>query len=97
MRASLCNGASRDCCAYYDGCYRVFTKLPSSSNSQKVFPDDRLPRFHWYPSPEAFTKSGARHFWGVTCGMNEETRDHLVDQIDLSIADDLDPGHDLVD
>ena len=20
--------------------------------------DDRLPQFHWYPSPEAFTKSG---------------------------------------
>ena len=60
--------------------------------------DDRLPRFHWYPSPEAFTKSGARHFWGVTCGMNEETRDHVVDQIDLSLADDLDPAaHGLVD
>ena len=56
--------------------------------------DSRLAQFHWYPSPEAFTKSGARHFWGVTCGMNEETRDHVVDQIDLSIADDIDPEHD---
>ena len=55
--------------------------------------DDRLPRFHWYPSPEAFTKSGARHFWGVTCGMNEETRDHVVDQIDLSLAEHIDPEY----
>ena len=51
-----------------------------------------LAQFHWYPSPDAFTKSGARHFWGVTCGMNEETRDNVVDKIDFSMAGDPDPA-----
>ena len=56
------------------------------------------PGFTGIPRRRPFTKSGARHFWGVTCGMNEETRDHVVDQIDLSIADDIDPAaHGLVD
>ena len=60
--------------------------------------DDRLVRFHWYPSPQAFTIQDARRFFGMTCGMNEDTRDFVVDQIAFTIGpDDPDPAHGLVD
>ena len=39
--------------------------------------------WHWYPTygEETFSKSQARKFFGVTCGMSEDTRNHVVDQI----------------
>lgn len=65
----------------------------------------RYPQYHWYVNesePEIFTTREARHFFGVTCGMNEETRDNVVDQIDFGImanyipspAPDPDPAPD---
>ena len=61
--------------------------------------DPGNPRTHrWLWRPYAteeglFTEDTARQFFGVTCGMSERTRNRVVDQIDFSIADDIDPEY----
>lgn len=48
--------------------------------------------WHWYVNADAaredetlFDKRSARRFFGQTCGMTEETRDYVVDQIDFEV------------
>ena len=61
--------------------------------------DPENPRTHrWLWRPYAaeeglFTQDTARQFFGVTCGMSERTRNRVVDQIDFTIADDINPEH----
>ena len=48
-------------------------------------PADGATGYHWYPvyGEETFNRRSARRFFGGTCGMTEETRDYVVDQIDF--------------
>ena len=61
--------------------------------------DPENPRTHrWLWRPYAaeeglFTQDTARQFFGVTCGMSERTRNRVVDQIDFTIAEHIDPEY----
>lgn len=47
------------------------------------------PHFSWDTSiddPDSFNLREARRFFGVICGMNEETRDAVCDKIEFDVA-----------
>ena len=85
--------------------YQVTTTSEGEYVHVTALADPDNPRTHaWLWRPYAaeeglFTQDTAREFFGVTCGMSERTRNRVVDQINFTIADDIDrdPEHDQSD
>lgn len=70
--------------------YNAYTEV--AGDDIHVQAGDGPGAYHWYVNADAaredetlFDKRAARRFFGQTCGMNEETRDYVVDQIDFEV------------